>query len=169
MPLSVHEAQAIREFTDAYLVEFKKAIETTQVKRKTPSKGSFSAPVDSSGSLAASGAGRFTGTDLEITVNGYIQYLIFGRGPSKKLPPITEIEQWMAQRGITDVSPWAIAQSIAKNGSSIFQAYKGQPSNLLESIPLDDLLNDLSNKLGEDAALQAMTDILNQFQIANLD
>lgn len=169
MGVSIFEAEAIREFATEYLKQFKSAIEKTQVKRQTNFKGQFSAPVNTTGSLANSGEWKFTGTDLEIRVNSYIRYLIFGRGANAKRPPITEIERWMSEKGITGVSPFAIANAMAKNGSSIFQKYRGQPSNLLDNIDLDTMLKKLSEKIGEHAANSAVTEILNEFHIANLD
>lgn len=167
MPETLFEAQAIREFAEAYIVEFKKAIETQKISRKSVSKGSFKSVVNNTGQLANSGEWNFDGASLDILVDGYIRYVLFGRGSETKRPPITEIERWMEERGITDVSPFAIANSMAKKGNSIFQQTGGQPSELLEEIPLDELVDILSEKLAENLANETSTQLISQF--ANIE
>lgn len=163
MEQSLFEAQAIREFAEAYILEFKKAIETQKVSRKSVSKGSFKATVNNTGQLANSGEWNFDGATLDILVDGYIRYVLFGRGSDTKRPPITEIEKWMEEKGITDVSPWAIANSMAKKGNSIFQQTGGQPNELLEEIALDDLVDLLSEKLATNLANETSTKLISQF------
>lgn len=60
----------------------------------------------------------------EFVVNGdnivldspeYTRFMLYGRGPGK-MPPIEPIAGWCAKQGI-DISPWAIAKSIAKKGT----------------------------------------------------
>jgi hypothetical protein len=163
MEITLFEAQAIREFSEAYIAEFKKAIETQKVSRQSVSKGAFKSTVNNTGQLANSGEWNFTGATIEISVNSYIRYVLFGRGDNSKRPPITAIEEWMQEKGITGVSPFAIANSMAKKGNSIFQATGGQPNELLEGIPLDELLNELGEKLALNLANEAETKLLSQF------
>lgn len=163
MEVTLFEAEAIREFSESYISEFKKAIETQKVSRKSVVKGQFSSVVNNTGELANSGEWNFDGATLDIAVNSYIRYVLFGRGSDAKRPPIFEIERWMQERGITGVSPFAIANSMAKKGNSIFQQTGGQPNDLLEGIPLDKLLNELGEKLALNLANQAETKILSQF------
>jgi hypothetical protein len=119
--------------------------------------------VNNTGQLANSGEWNFTGATIEISVNSYIRYVLYGRGADAKRPPITEIERWMQERGIVGVSPFAIANSMAKKGNSIFQSTGGQPNELLEGIPLDELLNELGEKLAVNLANEAETKMLSQF------
>lgn len=163
MDFTVFEAQAIRDFSEAYILEFKKAIETKKVPRTSYHSGSFSSVTNASGKLANSGEWYFDGANLEISVNYYLYWLMFGRKDNRKRPPISAIEEWMAEKGITGVSPFAIANGMAKNGSTIFQQYKGSQSNLLEDIPLDKLLNELISKLGNEAVGLVTTEVIKRF------
>lgn len=163
MEFTVFEAQVIREFADAYIAEFKNAIETKRVPR-VGKDGSFSSVTNASGKLANSGEWYFDGAKLNIYVNYYLYWLIFGRKNETKRPPIFAIEEWMNEKGITGVSPFAIANSIGKNGSSIFQKFQGMPSNLLEDIDLDNLLNDMVEKLGIEAVGLVTTEFVKQFE-----
>ena len=163
MDTTLFEAQAIREFSEAYISEFKKAIETQKVSRQGVTKGAFSQTVNNTGELADSGEWFFDGAELDIAVNAYIRYVLFGRGADAKRPPITEIERWMQERGIVGVSPFAIANSMAKKGNTIFQSTHGQPNELLEGIQLDKLLDELGEKLAVNLANEVETKILSQF------
>jgi transposase len=69
----------------------------------------------------------------------------------------------MSQKGVSDLSVYQVAAAINKNGSSIWQFYKGQPSNLLEDINLDKLLADMQSKLGDRWAESITTSILKEF------
>jgi hypothetical protein len=162
MEFTVFEAQVIREFAEAYIAEFKNAIQTKQVPRIGKS-GSFSSTTNASGKLANSGEWYFDGAKLNIYVNYYLYWLVFGRKDNRKRPPIFAIEEWMQEKGITGVSPFAIANSIAKNGSTIYQKFQGLQSNLLEDIRLDELLKDLGDKLGDDAVGLITTEFVKNF------
>lgn len=60
---------------------------------------------------------KFIADDDKIILDApeYTRFMLFGRGPGK-MPPIEPIAGWCAKMGI-DVSPWAIAKSIAKKGT----------------------------------------------------
>lgn len=162
MSLTVFEYDALRNFAKNYIAEFKYAIENKKVDRYTEYKKQFSAVVNSSGALANSGEYEISGNDLTISVNYYIYWLIYGRKPqtsAASTPPLTNIQKWLAEKGGGGGSVYEVAASINKNGSSIYQFYKGQPSNLLEDIPLDKLFNDLSNELGDRWINKFTTDV----------
>jgi hypothetical protein len=57
-----------------------------------------------------------------LKVPSHFHTLVTGRKPGK-MPPIEEIAEWIKIRGL-DISPWAVAKSIAKKGSLIHQRKK---------------------------------------------
>lgn len=163
MSLSVYEYDVFRNFAKNYIAEFKYAIENKKVNRYTEFKKTFSATVNASGSLANSAEYKIDGNELTIYVNYYIYWLIFGRKPqtsAASTPPKTEIQKWLAEKGGTGGSVYQVANAINKNGSSIWQFYKGQPSNLLEDIPLDKLFNDMQKDLGDRWIEKFTTDVV---------
>lgn len=158
MAITVFERTALKEFANDYVKHFKKAVYKKKVaRRRTMLPTRFSAVVNSTGNLAESIKYKISKNgELTFTTAEYLYWLIYGRKPETKRPPISAIEAWMKTKGIkTDkedkygVSPWAIANSIAKKGSSIYRNYKGEPSSLLSSIPVDDLLDHLYVMMGE--------------------
>jgi len=158
MAISVFEKQAIKEFADEYVKQFKKAIHKKKVaRRRTLLPTRFSRPVNTTGKLAKSIKYKIsTSGELFFTTEDYLYWLIYGRKPNSKMPPIAAISAWMKSKGIKSdkedkygVSPWAIAKSIAKNGSTIYRNYKGETSNLLNDIPVDEMLEKLYTKLGD--------------------
>lgn len=162
MSLTVFEYEALRLFAKNYIAEFKYAIENKKVDRYTEYKKQFSAVVNSSGALANSGEYDIEGNDLTIMVNYYIYWLIYGRKPqtsAESTPPKSNIQKWLAEKGGGGGSVYQVAAAINKNGSSIWQFYKGSPSNLLEDIPLDRLFNDLQKDLGDRWINKFTTDV----------
>lgn len=153
MALSIYEKQALKEFADKYVSEVRKAIYKKKVaRRRTLLPTRFSAPVNATGSLAKSIKYKMRSNgNVDFISNNYLYWLIYGRKQSEKMPPISAIKSWMKAKGISEkeVSPFAIANSIAKNGSSIYRRYKGQQSNLLNDIPIDEMLNELYSKMGD--------------------
>lgn len=162
MSLSIFEGELLRQFADDYISEFKYAIENNKIARKTQ-RGTFNSAYNSSGSLANSGEYKLDNNELTILANYYLYWGIYGRNEKRTPPPISNIEQWIKEKGL-NLNPWAVRNSIAKNGSSIFQQWNKSPSNLLETIPLDDLLNELQNKLGDRFIESLSTDLLKYFE-----
>lgn len=167
MAISIFEKQILSAFAENYLREFKRVIEKS---------------ASASGKLANSGEYTIVGNELTIVANSYLYFSIYGRKPytitnkngkvvadPKKLPPISNIEQWLKDKGLVNLSPWAVAQSITKNGSKVWQRYRGQPSPLLEGIPLDALLDTLQEGLGERFIQQATTEFLKDFELEQLN
>ena len=60
-----------------------------------------------------SGTGFVTG---QLETDDYYQFVGSGRGPGG-MPPVEPIQAWLNAAGISDVSPWAIAKSIAAKGT----------------------------------------------------
>ncbi|TWP23127.1 hypothetical protein ETU10_08505 [Apibacter muscae] len=94
---------------------------------------------------------RTRGNTIEILGANYTHYMIHGRA-SGKLPPIAAIALWLKQKGIK-ANPYAVAKTIAKNGTRTFQ--KGE-NNLLK------VLEDSKNK--QEIALQVGKVLLPEYQ-----
>lgn len=186
MALSIFEKQAIKEFAEQYKKEVQKAIYKKKVSRvRTLLPTRFSTPVNSSGSLAKSIKYKIKSDgELRFSSNDYLYFLIYGRKPQPskiirrskgdsggggKSEFVSSIEQWMRQKGIRDVSPFAIINSINKNGSSIYRKYKGQQSNLLNDVPVDKLLNELYSKMGEAYIQKVEFSILDFINVEDLN
>lgn len=125
----------------------------------------FYAPVNASGELAKTLRYEITETRLSIYANDYIYDLVWGKAPSSTASGIDfnlegKISKWMGEKGIesVDVDKDTLAQlitnKIQKFGSSIYLAYQGKNSGLLENIISDNLISDYNSKftkqLGED-------------------
>ena len=59
------------------------------------------------------------GWTMLITVPNHWKFSITGRGPGN-IPPIDRLRDWISDIG-SDVSPWAVALSIAANGTLLWQ------------------------------------------------
>jgi len=105
----------------------------------------FYSPVNASGDLAKTLRYELTGTRLSIYANDYIYDLIWGKAPSKTAMGVdfnleNKISKWMSDKGIESVDmdkdtlAQAITNKIQKFGSSIYLAYQGKNSGLLENI-----------------------------------
>lgn len=125
------------------------------------SRTRFKAPVYSSGELYRSIKYVLTDTNLSIYANDYIYDLVWGVPPNKdnKVSDST-IKKWMSDKGIEvekedeDTIASLITRKIRDYGSSIYLAYQGKNSGLLENIISDNLISDYNSKftkqLGED-------------------
>jgi hypothetical protein len=172
MAISIFEKQLLTEFAESYIAEFKKAIETKAIQRSTPTTAGFSSVANASGNLANSGEFTIASNTLNILANDYLYFIIYGRNKQnspRSKPPIANIKQWLIDKGLTQLSPWAVVNAINKNGSSIYQQWKGQPSGVLEDIPLDKLLEDLQNGLGERYIQETTTKILKESNLEDLN
>ena len=59
------------------------------------------------------------GWSMMITVPNHWRFSITGRGPGN-IPPIDRLRDWISDIG-SDASPWAVALSIAENGTLLWQ------------------------------------------------
>lgn len=98
----------------------------------------------------------------------HIQFAKYGRGPGKQ-PPFDEIFQWVKREGIRfdnttqEGTAWAIAKSIAKNGTSNW--VPNAPNALQESIDNNiekyfEDINTLSIQLAFDSASEMIKSIV---------
>lgn len=81
--------------------------------------------------------GEITSFRLIITAADYAGVLEQGRA-NGKMPPIEPIQQWVEKKGL-DISPWAIAKKIQKEGTQLFRGsdprYQKPSGVLLDQIP----------------------------------
>lgn len=171
MALTVFEKQALKEFAEKYKLGVQNAIKKKKIaRRRTLLPTRFSTPANNTGKLAKSIKYRIgSNGSLRFSSEDYLYQIIYGRKADNKQPPISAIEAWMASKGITGVSPWAIAKSIAKNGTSIYRNYKGNPSNLLNDLPTDKWLNELYQKMGAGYVAAIEFSILDNLDTENLN
>lgn len=59
------------------------------------------------------------GWSMLITVPNHWLFTITGRGPGN-MPPVDRLQDWVSDVGL-DASPWAVAVSIAENGTLLWQ------------------------------------------------
>lgn len=59
-------------------------------------------------------------TSFELLGSTNFYWMEHGRGPGK-MPPINSMEDWIKVRGLNDYNPWAVAKSIALNGTRVFR------------------------------------------------
>lgn len=129
--LTQFEKVALKRFGDAYAGKVVDAIKNKKVERYTNFKGNFSAVVNTTGRLANSVNVKADGDEVGVYALEYIQYLVYGRPPSKKWPPVDKIGGWISNKGL-GLNKWATSNNIRLRGSSIWQRWKGQNSGLLD-------------------------------------
>lgn len=117
----------------------------------------FESPVNASGNLARTLRYELTDTSLSIYANDYIYDLIWGKPPSKTAMSVdhnldNKIKDWMQVKGINaigideDTLSSLITRKIQKFGSSIYLAYHGQNSGLLENIINQQIIANYNSK-----------------------
>ena len=133
-----------------------KRVSRRKVKGKYVDKVFYS-PVNASGDLAKTLRYEITETRLSIYANDYIYDLVWGKAPSKTAMGIdfnldAKISKWMGDKGISAIDmddntlSTLITNKIQKFGSSIYLAYQGKNSGLLENIINDNLIKDYNSK-----------------------
>lgn len=165
--LSIWEEQQLINLANKFIDQVKTAIYNKPIDRYTKRMGSFAAPVNASGRLAASAQYEFTDSAIEVSVYSYIYFLIYGRKPSVKLPPQQRIEEWIKVKGFS-ANPFAVMVSIAQNGTSIWQRHKGQDSGLLSDIDIEMDLQKLNEALSQKYVSQIADEISKTFVNLNL-
>jgi len=73
---------------------------------------------------------------------GHAVQMVLGRRPGA-MPPIQAIEDWIQAKGL-DLSPWAVAKSIARRGTSI---YRGDREGLDIKESVDKHKDEFTNSL----------------------
>lgn len=116
--------------------------------------------IASGGTIASLKVELADGTPVtgKLTGNPSIYYLIHGRKPGN-MPPVQRLFDWVRARGL-DISPWAVAKSIAKKGTTIFQGRrKGleippimekHMTELMENLK-DSIMNNMISKMLKDS------------------
>lgn len=144
--MTIFEQEIFNEIAQDYIQQFKKAIETKPIQRKTKAAGEFASVVNASGNLANSPRIELTETELNIYVAGYIDELIYGQAPSRVDTTVFEIENWMNSKGL-EFSAVSVLDNLQKFGSSIFQKFNGANSGLLEDINIEGSVNKAKQNL----------------------
>lgn len=90
----------------------------------------------------------------QLVGNGTWWYQFFGRRPGK-MPPIESIIQWLADK-VLKLNPWAVAKSIAKSGTTIFQGRR-PGVNIHEAVEKSS--EQLAKDIGKAAVLEIVTKI----------
>jgi hypothetical protein len=147
--LTISEQQALREFGETLEERFKEAIRNKPIQRRTPSQGSFSAPVNASGRLAESARTQLEEGNLNLYALDYVWYLVFGRPPTRNMGSgdvLPAISQWLQDKNLP-FSPYAVTSNIHKYGTSIWQEHQGKDSGLLEDLLTDADISELGDKL----------------------
>jgi len=147
--LTIGQELVIESFAKELIKLVQEVIRTKPIKRVSRRKvkgkyvdKAFESPVNASGNLAKTLRYEITDTSLSIYANDYIYDLIWGKAPGKSLDNNfnDKIKNWMNAKGIQSINASEetvaslIANKIQKFGSSIYLAYNGQNSGLLENI-----------------------------------
>ena len=144
--MTIFEQEIFNEIAHDYIQQFKNAIETKPIKRKSRGRSDFESVVNASGNLAKSPRIEITDNELNIYVLGYIDSLIYGQPPQKINTTVFEIENWMNSKGV-EYSAVSVLDNLQQYGNSIFQKFHGANSGLLEDINLEGSINKAKEKL----------------------
>lgn len=98
-------------------------------------------------------------SQAKVEIPSHIQFARYGRGPGKQ-PPVDEILAWVKREGIATApteqlgTAWAIAKSIAKNGTKNYVS--GAPNFVDEVIKKyeDDFIDDVAELTADNVAEQ---------------
>lgn len=162
--LSIWEEQTLINLANKFIEQVKEAIYNKPVERYTERMGNFRAPVNATGRLAASVQYDFIDNAIEVSCFSYVHYLLYGRRPGG-IPPVNKIEDWIKVKGF-QANPYAVAISIAENGTSIWQRWKGENSGLFDDVDIDTELKDLEEKLSQRYVSELADVIVKEFKIA---
>lgn len=144
--MTIFEQEIFNEIATDYIQQFKKAIETKPIDRKSVGRGEFSSVVNASGKLANSPRVELTENELNIYVASYIDNLIYGQAPSRVNTSVFEIENWMNSKGL-EYSAVSVLENLQKYGNSIFQKFHGENSGLLEDINIESTIEKAKQQL----------------------
>jgi hypothetical protein len=128
--LSLFQIADLNDYLTSLSGDIAETIRTKPVQRYSKGLGSFEAPVNATGNLANSVEHTITENSVSILANDYINKLINGQAPGE-FPTQFDIENWLSIKGLT-YNPYSVINNIGFFGSTIYQQFKGQESNLLE-------------------------------------
>jgi hypothetical protein len=144
--MTVFETELLNDLADSYIEQFKNAVKTKQISRKSVANPEgFNAVANASGRLADSPRVELTETSLDVYVLAYIDDLVYGKAPGTKVEKL-EIEKWLEAKGL-NYSAGSIVKNIKDFGNSIFIEHQGANSGLLDDINLDAKLLEVKQKL----------------------
>ena len=148
--LSYNQKIVLEKFGKQSVIEMRQAVKTKKISNFRKDA------VNASGKLDRSIEYRLVADGLEIWVNEYAYYLIFGRRPGKQ-PPYDAIRDWIDEKGIVpeegnteedkDSLAWAIVISMAKKGNTIFRTFAGENSGLFSEVFDEQTLIELEEDL----------------------
>jgi hypothetical protein len=98
--------EALIQFFNAVIIDVKRTMEDKNL--------------NASGVTAESLGYEVSGDSGQLNGSTNFYWLEYGRGPGK-MPPIQSMEDWIRVRGFSDYDPWAVAKSIAANGTLIYR------------------------------------------------
>jgi hypothetical protein len=122
--------------------------------------------INASGLLSSSARFEMTPQFLAWYAIGYVEYVDNGREPGG-LPPITRIEQWILDKGISFEGSlrsfaWAIAKSIAANGT---RAYQKGGLFLLAAVFTQEYIDQIKAIILDDISRQTIATIRRGFKL----
>ena len=115
-------------------------IRTKPIKRHTDVKGGFESPATASGNLANSIDYEIGDNEIRVMAASYIDNVLFGTPPGRSSATLSEIERWIAHKGL-DLTPHGVLRSLENNGSSIWQEWNGQETDLLSEYVNNGIVN----------------------------
>lgn len=128
--LTQFEKAALKRFGDAYAGKVVVAIKNKKVERYTSFKGNFSAVVNTTGRLANSVNVKADGDEVGVYALEYINKLIYGERPGTT-PNLQSFREWKNAKKVGG-SVSQLIRAYRRDGSSIWQRWKGQNSGLLD-------------------------------------
>lgn len=131
---------------DDLVKQYQDAIRNNPIERRTKRRGVFRSPVNASGRLANSVEFLFTDTGAQVVCLAYVDKLIFGQPPRGEIPTLSEIENWMVEKGL-DYQAANVATGLDRYGSSIWQRWQGENSGLFSNVKIEEGIKDLEQKL----------------------
>lgn len=147
-------------FLDDFVWQVKHAIETKPINRRTQKQGDFSAVVNNTGRLRDSVRKEYTSDEMRVICLSYIENLVFGLAPGKFDSPVSDIDMWLAQKGL-EYNPYNVSQNLFNRGSSIWQYFKGADSGLLAEVDVSQALEDLKEQLAMSNIKEITSNIVN--------
>lgn len=97
---------------------------------------------------------NMTDTSGQLVGSDGIEYVFRGRGPGK-MPPIWNIIEWCAARGLPRSAAWAIAKRISEAGTRLYQSGR----NVLDEIITEQRINDFTDRLTKIYTAEIETEI----------
>ena len=111
---------------------------------------------------------KITQSKASILAEDYTQYLVSGRPPSDKFPPIDEIKKWIKAKSIQSDIPinslaFLIARKIRNQGTKYF--IQGG-TDLIDAVITDARIQDLVTRVGEQMTIEILHKIENTLKAA---